>query len=199
MLTDETLAKIVHRIFLERRSTLLAESAKFQATDLANTCLGLREQMLSCLERLPALAFKAEPGRQPGEAGWTAGEIVSTNSDRLVWALTEAASTIEVSDSNLPRPPEVVVNNSSYEPQLLDRDIALEVLQAANDYLKAVLPLLLSTDRGQTAARTHHGSMSVKSWLLLICIHDNDHLGQLRARHDPSTSDQYSDDVLRQE
>ena len=185
MLRTKVLTAIVQRIFSERRSTLLAESTKFQATDLASTSLGLRAQMLPCLERLSASAFEPEPGRQPGEeAGWTAGEIVSTNRDRLVWALTEAALTIGVSDSDLPRPPGVVVSNAAYEPRLLDRDIALKVLQAANGYLETVLPLLLSVDRGQTAARTHHGSMSARSWLLLICIHDSDHLGQLQARHD---------------
>ena len=190
MLMTETLAAIVQRIFTEHRSTLLAESEELQATDLAKTCLGLRAQMLPCLERLPALAFEPEPGRQPGEAGWTAGEIVSTNSDRLLWALAEAAATAEVGGSILPGPPGVVVSNAAYEPQLLDCDLALEVLQAANGHLKTVLPLLLVADRGQTAARTHHGSMSVRSWLLLICIHDSDHLGQLRARHGPGTSSQ---------
>ena len=184
MLSTKVLTAIVQRIFSERRSTLLAEGNVLQATDLANTCLGLRPQMLHCLERLPPLAFEPEPGRPPGEDGWTAGEIVSTNSDRLVWALTEAALTIGVSDSDLPRQPGVVVSNAAYEPQLLDRDIALKVLKAANGYLETVLPLLLSVDRGQTAARTHHGSMSVSSWLLLICIHDSDHLRQLQARHD---------------
>ena len=176
----EVLAAIVKRIFDERRSTLLAESAEFQATDLAVTCLGLRAEMRHCLERLPAVAFEPEAGRHPGEAGWTAGEIISHNSDRLLWALDEAAATAEVGDSILPAPG-VVVSNAAREPRLLDRDLALEVLQGAASHLETVLPPLLAADRGQTAARTHHGPMSVRSWLLLVCIHDDGHLGQLRA------------------
>ena len=188
MLMDEALEEIVKRIFVEHRSTLLVEGAEFEGIDLADTCLGLRGQMLPCLKGLPILAFESEPSRQPGEAGWTAGEIVSTNSDRLLWALTEAATTAGLDDSSLPQVPEVVASNSAYEPRLLDRDLAIEVLQKANEHVKAVFPPLLAADRGQTAARTHHGAMGVKSWLLLICIHDWDHLGQLRARQEPGTS-----------
>lgn len=144
--------------------------------------------MLPCLKELPILAFEPDPSRQPGEAGWTASEIVSTNGNRLLWALTEAATTAGLDDSSLPQVPEIVTSNSAYEPRLLDRDLALEVLQKANGHVKTVLPPLLAADRGKTAARTHHGTMSVRSWLLLICIHDWDHLGQLRARQEPGTS-----------
>ncbi len=184
----EALSIIVQRVFHSKpRSTLLTESTALQASELADTCLGLRAQMLHCLEGLPALAFEPAPDRLPGETGWTAGEIVSHNTDRLLWALTEATATAGLSESIVPRPPEVVASNAAHEPILLDRCLALEVVQAANGHLKSVLPLLLSTDRGETTTRTHHGPMSVKSWLLLICIHDSDHLGQLRARQEPGT------------
>ena len=83
----ETLEAIVKRIIFENQSTLLTESAKLQAADLANTSLELHAQMHNCLPQLPVLAFEPEPGRQPGEAGWTAGGIVSTNNDRLPWAI----------------------------------------------------------------------------------------------------------------
>ena len=188
MLMDEALEEIVQRIFVEHRSTLLLEGAELEGIDLADTCLGLRGQMLPCLKGLPILAFEPEPSRQPGEADWTAGEIVSTNSDRLLWALSEATTTAELENSSLQRVPEVVASNSAYEPQLLDRDLALEVLQKANEHVKTVIPPLLAADCGQTAARTHHKVMSIRSWLLLICIHDWDHLGQLRTRQAPRTS-----------
>ncbi|NKB67329.1 MAG: hypothetical protein GKR89_09740 [Candidatus Latescibacteria bacterium] len=183
MLSEEILAAIVQRVFIECKSTLLAESAQHQAADLVATCLELREQMRPCLDSLDASTFVPKPNRQPGEeAGWTAGEIVSTNSDRLVWALTEAAFTIGLQGDDLPPTPQLVVDNAAYQPKLLDRNIAFEVLPAATSYFKLVFPLLLSVDCGQTAARTHHGPMSLKSWLLLICIHDDDHLRQLRTR-----------------
>jgi hypothetical protein len=182
MLEDEAFEEIIQRIFVKHQSTLLVEGAEFEGTDLADACLGLRDQMLPCLKGLPILAFEPDPSRQPGEAGWTAGEIVSTNSDRLLWALAEAATTAGLDDSSLPQVPEVVASNSAYEPRLLNRGLALEVLQTAHEHVKTVLPSLLAADRGQTAARTHHGVMSVRSWLLLICIHDWDHLAQLRAR-----------------
>ncbi|MAE39542.1 MAG: hypothetical protein CML07_01210 [Psychrobacter sp.] len=188
MLMDKALEEIVQRIFVEHQSTLLVESAEFEGIDLADTCLGLRGQMFPCLKGLPILAFEPDPSRQPGEVGWTAGEIVSTNSDRLLWALTEAATTAGLGDSSLPQVPEVVASNAAYEPRLLDRDLALEVLQKANEHVKTALPPLLAADCGQTAARTHHGVMSVRSWLLLICIHDWDHLGQVRARQELGTS-----------
>jgi hypothetical protein len=41
----ETLEAIVKRIFFENQSTLLTESAKLQAAELANTSLELRAQM----------------------------------------------------------------------------------------------------------------------------------------------------------
>ena len=187
MLIDQFLEEIVQRIFSDHQSTLLVEGAKFEGIDLADTCLELRGKMLPCLKGLPILAFEPHPSRQLGEAGWTAGEIVSANSDRLLWALTEAATTAGLDDSSLPQAPEVIASNSAYEPRLLHRDLALEVLQKANEHVKTVLPLLLAADCGQTAARTHHRVMSVKSWLLLICIHDWDHLGLLRARQEPCT------------
>ena len=183
MLTTENLADIVHRVFIERISTLLTESGGYQVTDFIDTCLELRKLMYPCLEQLPASTYEPDPGRKPGEeAGWTAGEIVSTNSDRLVWALEQAALTAEIRD--LPPPPKVIRDNAAYEPQLLDQDTAIEVLRATCVYFKEVFPLVLSADNGQTAARTHHGEMSVASWLLLICIHDDDHLRQLRSRRD---------------
>jgi len=188
-LKSEVLAAIIQRIFIERKSTLLTESSAFHALDLANTSLRLRAQMLPCLIKLPALAFEPVSGRQPGEEGWTAGEIVSHNSDRLLWALAEAASSVGVGNNVLPQPPEIVVNNAAREPRLLDRDLAVEVLQRANGHLKTMLPVLLTADGGQTKEGTHHGLMSVKSWLLLICIHDDDHLKQLRARQKLITSD----------
>ena len=180
---DEVLKGIIQRIFIERRSTLLAESTIFQAKDLADTCFGLRAQMLPCLKSLPIPAFEPEFDRQPGETGWTAGEIVSHNSDRLLWAMTEAFTTIGMNDSIRPQAPEVVVSNAAREPLLLSQNLAVEVLQEANEYVESALLTLLAADRGQTAARTHHGQMSVRSWLLLICIHDDDHLKQLQARH----------------
>lgn len=188
--TAENLAKIIQRIFFERKSTLLAESREFQALDLANTSFRLREQMLLCLKGLPASAFESESGRQPGEEGWTAGEIVSHNSDRLIWALNEAASTAGIGSNILFQPPEIVVKNAAHKPHLLNRDLALGVLQAATDHWKNVRSILLRADGGQTKADTHHGTMSVKSWLLLICIHDDDHLKQLRTRQNRNASGQ---------
>ncbi|MEW6752385.1 MAG: hypothetical protein AB1505_15585 [Candidatus Latescibacterota bacterium] len=187
MPTAEVLAAIVQRVFVERRSTLLSESAGLQAADLGRRCLDLRGQMPRCLRKLPLSAFEPRPGRQAGEAGWTAGEIVSHNSDRLLWALAEAVATAEAVGSALPHPPPVVAGSAAREPRPLGRDLALEVLQAATGHLMAVLPPLLAADRGRTVARTHHGPMSVTSWLLLVCIHDTDHLQQLRTREGART------------
>ena len=138
MLMDKALEEIVQRIFVEHQSTLLVESAEFEGIDLADTCLGLRGQMFPCLKGLPILAFEPDPSRQPGEVGWTAGEIVSTNSDRLVWALEQAALTAEIRD--LPPPPKVIRDNAAYEPQLLDQDTAIEVLRATCVYSRKCFP-----------------------------------------------------------
>lgn len=190
MLTDKTLAKIVHRIFIEHQSTLLEESTQFQANELANTCFALRSQMLPWLEKLPKLAFEPDPDRQSGEAGWSAGEVVSHNNDRLLWALSEAAITTDANDNKFPQPPKIIVSNCARDPQPLDRDLAIQVLLTANGYFKTVLPLLLSADNEQTTEGTHHGLMSLRSWLLLICIHDSDHLEQLCKKHTSSSSGQ---------
>ena len=182
LLTNEHLEAIVERIFVERQSTLLSESAAFHPSDLADSCLEFRSQMLPCLESLPISAFHPVPDREPGEAGWTAGEIVSHNSDRLLWTLHEAMQTVGLDDEVWLSAPEVVVCNASREPRLLDRGLSLRILEKANEYEKAVLPPLLGSNTDQTADRTHHGPMSVRSWLLLICIHDSDHLEMLSAR-----------------
>ena len=142
LLTNEHLEAIVERIFVERQSTLLSESAAFHPSDLADSCLEFRSQMLPCLESLPISAFHPVPDREPGEAGWTAGEIVSHNSDRLLWTLHEAMQTVGLDDAVWLSAPEVVVCNASREPRPLDRGLSLRILEKANEYEKAVLPPL---------------------------------------------------------
>ena len=138
--------------------------------------------MLPRLKSLPISAFEPAPNRQSGEAGWTAGEIVSHNSDRLLWALNEAKLTVGLDDNVWPRAPEVVVDSAARDPRLLDYILSLRVVEEAGEYEKTTFPPLLAANSDQTAGRTHHGAMSVRSWLLLICIHDSGHWEMLSAR-----------------
>jgi len=175
----EFLASIVHRVFAEGTTTLLQESARFTPAGLTDVCLGLRADMRNCLASLPDVAFTARADAPSGEAGWTAGQIISHNTDRLLWVLGEAAATLGV---ELDSPRELITQHAARVPLVLSQRTALGVLAGATEYVEAAGPLLQALDKGQTGARTHHGTMGLAAWLLLACIHDNDHLDQLRLR-----------------
>ncbi|MBT4099222.1 MAG: hypothetical protein HN559_07060 [Gemmatimonadetes bacterium] len=176
------MATIVQRVFTEKTSTLLEESGAFTAEELAQLCMDLRQQMHQCLENLPESAFEPGEDRAEGEPEWTAGEIISHNSDRLLWAMEEAATTLGFDLPRMDASFELVKKHAARTPRLLGSVVALEVLEAATKYAMFVHPILIAADHGQETDRTHHGLMSLTAWLLLMCIHDGDHLDQLQAR-----------------
>lgn len=179
-LTDTELRAIVERIFRERRSTLQAEGTLIGSARLIISITELRADMRTVVATLPPDAFAQLEDPPPGEAGWTAGQIVSHNADRLLWALSQAQATL--GDGFNSAPPNTLQAGASEPPLVLADAEALEVLAAADEYLSTALPALMDADQGQRAAATHHGEMGLPGWLLLIAIHEHDHLGQLMAR-----------------
>jgi hypothetical protein len=178
--TDAELRAIVGRIFRDRRSTLQAEGAPIGSARLSTSIALLRADMCTVASALPGAAFERCEHPLPGEAGWTAGQIVSHNADRLLWVLSEAQSTL--GDGIVPALPSALLAGASEPPLTLAPADALEVVAAAEDYLSRALPTLMDAVQGQLASSTHHGEMGLPGWLLLIAIHDHDHLGQLLAR-----------------
>jgi hypothetical protein len=94
--------------------------------------------------------------------------------------LANAAQTLGVDLE--PAPPTALVENAAELPCQLSRAESIVTLEVAEAYPAAALPYLYAVDRGQRSSGTHHGEMALSGWLLLIVIHDDDHLRQLLAR-----------------
>jgi len=183
-LTDAELQAIVGGVFRDRSSTLQAEGGRVGSARLRGTILTLRIEMSGVVAELSDSDFAPVEDPPPGEAGWTAGQVVSHNADRLLWALLHADATL--GGGILGSVPPELAAGAAEPPLPLERDRALAVLTAADQYLNTALTALVAADDGQVATGTHHGEMGLPGWLLLIAIHDHDHLGQLMVRADQS-------------
>jgi hypothetical protein len=183
-LNDAELRAIVERVFRDRSSSLQAEGERVGSARLCGSIMTLRVEMIGVVAGISDFGFTPIEDPPPGEAGWTAGQIVSHNAERLLWALLHADATL--GGGNVGGVPPELAAGAAEPPLPLERDRALDVLAAADRYLDAALPNLIAADDGRVAAGTHHGEMGLPGWLLLIAIHDHDHLGQLMVRADQS-------------
>lgn len=172
-----TIDQIVERVFRARTSTLQHEAEGVARRRLLVSSRALRARLVAMTCTLPEAAFTPAPVPEPGEAGWAAGQLVSHNADRLLWVLGHADRT--VGGAELPSPAPVLVAGASEPPLMLTRAQSLAVVTAAEAYAATALPALVAADDDRRMAGTHHGEMGLAGWLLLLVIHDDDHLGQL--------------------
>jgi hypothetical protein len=175
-----TIDRIVARVFRERTSTLQQEAEKLDGRRLDASIARLRARLTAAVHDLPDRAFQPRPDAELGEAGWTAGQIVSHNTDRLLWALAHAEQTL--GGGIAPRPPDTLTAIAAEPPLALQRADSIAALESAAAYVAALLPTLHQADHGQRSGSTHHGELGLSGWLLLIVIHDDDHLRQLLAK-----------------
>lgn len=175
-----TVDRIVIRVFRERSTTLQQEADQLPARRLDASIACLRRRLTAAANDLPEAAYLPRHDPEPGEAGWTAGRLVSHNADRMLWVLGQAGRTLGCGDAL--RVPAALVANAAEPPLFLSRTESIATLDAADSYVAALLPVLHDADHGQRAGGTHHGELGLSGWLLLLIIHDDDHLGQLRGR-----------------
>lgn len=175
-----TIDQIVARVFRERSTTLQHEADQFNARRLDASIARLRPRLTAAASDLPEAAYLPRPEPEPGEAGWTAGQLVSHNTDRLLWVLGQAAQTL--GSGVALGAPAALVANAAEPPLFLSRTESTATWDAADTYVAALLPALHDADHGQRAGGTHHGKLGLTGWLLLLIIHDDDHLSQLLSR-----------------
>lgn len=170
-LTQEQLAGIGRKVFATRESTLEQEAAGLDAEEMRTSLLNVRRQQRETLGSLPDHAFAAQQSGD-GEDAWTAGQITMH--------LANAFSSM----SGFIRPilgmPEATVapHDVSQQP---DRDETLLIHDTTDAALAEFFSAIPSdADQSQTATHPRFGEIGPRGMLLLMLIHETDHLRQMR-------------------
>jgi hypothetical protein len=171
-LTDETLREIARRVFRERSTTLAEAGAGREIGEYTSDLREVRRAMRQALRAASESAFGAQESGE-GEAAWSAGQVVAhvanaqANMSAAIGALAEA----------------LVADGERRDlDSLSTRDEALAILDEADRGLEALLAAIpADADLARRAEHERFGEMSIQGWLLLMVIHERDHVRQIRA------------------
>ena len=171
-LSGDTMREIAGKVFGERSMTLSEAGASYELDEMTSAVRALRRMMGSTLESLPDTAFAAQPAAE-GEAGWAAGQVVAH--------IANAQASMSSAVRSLLGMPAADGERRDLD-RLPARDEALTILAETNlgfDSFVSEIP----TDADLTRTMTHErfGEMSAKGWLMLMALHESDHLRQVRA------------------
>lgn len=178
-LSATAIEQIIRRVFVDRETTLEAEAEPFDIEAYRSTIADLRRSMAATLDALPDTAFDVDEDAPPGEAGWSAGQIVSHNTDRLIWVARRMEPLLHNTRLHVPASLKRIART---DPLRLTREESRTALKRANRLLDDLFAGLRYGEIGTTTASEHHGDLSSKGWLLLLTIHDYDHSNQLMTR-----------------
>jgi len=171
-LTGDAMREIAGKVFGERSMSLSDAGAEYEMDEMTSAVRALRRMMGSTLESLPESAFAAQPAAD-GEAGWSAGQVIAHIANSQVSMSGAVRSLLGMPAADGER---------RDLDQLPSRDEALAILAEANlgfDTFVSEIP----TDADLTKAATHErfGEMSTNGWLMLMALHEGDHVRQVRA------------------
>jgi hypothetical protein len=164
--------EIAGKVFGERSMTLSAAGAGYELDEMTGAVRALRRMMASTLESLPESAFAAQPPAD-GEAGWAAGQVIAHIANSQV-SMSGAVRTL------LGMP--AVDGERRDLDRLPARDEALAILAETSQAFDAFVGEI-PADADLTKAATHErfGEMSTNGWMMLMALHEGDHLRQIRA------------------
>lgn len=177
-LHSSSLRAIQQRVFEQRLSTLETEAAPYSLDDLrlvfGVTRLGLRSEV----EWLPDHAFEARDPDPDGNEIWSAGQIVNyighTQIGLTAWLLG-------LMDVEPPAGPHPLTDLTDVErPGLLTREQSLHVLDVADRELETLFDAIpIDAKLIKQATHPRFGRAGVKGSVLMMAIHENNHLHQL--------------------
>ncbi len=134
-----------------------------------------RAALVAAVAAAPESAFESQPTGEDGEDVWSVGEIVGHCNGA---ALGIGGSALKLIGVEAGDPPAAV--QSASEPQVMTRSRAQEAAEAVKfDDFYSLIP----EDADLDAAETHDffGTMSARSWLYFMSMHEAEHVAQIEA------------------
>jgi hypothetical protein len=171
-LTGDAMREIAGKVFGERSMTLSAAGDGYTLDEMTGAVRALRRMMASALESSPESAFAAQPAAD-GEAGWAAGQVIAHIANSQVSMIGAVRSLLGM--------PAVDGARRDLD-QLPDRDEALATLaETSQSFDEFVSGIPADADLAKTMTHERFGEMSTNGWMMLIALHEGDHLRQVRA------------------
>lgn len=166
------------RVFRDRLSTLDEEAAAYSLDDLRLTLGVIRLGTRSEIEWLPDRAFEEQPPDGNGNEVWTAGQVVNHIGDAQIGMTSWLHEALRLEPSECEHP---LVNLTDAEyPGRLTREQALHVLDVAEMELETLFDAIPERiEPGMHARHPAFGVAGVKGGLLIMAIHEHEHLEQL--------------------
>lgn len=174
-ISSAALREIRARVFRRREATLIEEASRYNIHDYEVTVLSTRRDIRLLLETLPAAAFEAQPTTDIPI--WSAGEVIAhvrhaqmnifLRGTRLAAGLPAGRAAERPDDAGT--------------HPICERAAALAILDDADlDLIEVFDSLTAESDTDSTTQDDLLGEVTVRSTLLFLAIHEDDHLGQLR-------------------
>jgi hypothetical protein len=171
-LTGDAMREIASKVFGERSMTLSEAGDGYALDEMTGAVRALRRMMASTLESSPESAFAAQPAAD-GEAGWAAGQVIAHIANAQV-SMTGAVRSL------LGMP--AVDGERRDLDRLPDRDEALSILaETSRSFDAFVSEIPADADLSKTMTHERFGEMSTNGWMMLMALHEGDHLRQVRA------------------
>jgi hypothetical protein len=167
---------IIQRVFIGRSSTLVDEARPYSVADLHGVATRTHREIQALLETLPESAFALQAAAN-GEPCWSAGQIVAHAVGYQINVFLRAA---RLAAGMEPRPDVPNYPDHAAVPALSRAD-ALALLDIGNRDLEDILASLPpGADVEATLENEITGVAGYKDMLLLLGLHDDDHLEQLK-------------------
>lgn len=173
-LNGEAMGAIAAKVFGERTMTLSEAGAEYELNEMVDAIRAVRGTMRTTLSSLPDTAFGAQ-GAAEGEGAWSAGQIMLhlANAQR---SMTGAVRSL------LDMPPASAGEPRDVNATLPSREDALSILDTIEPEFDAfVAEIPADADLSRTMTHARFGEMSTNGWLILMTLHESDHLRQMRA------------------
>lgn len=173
-----SLQAVRQRVFRERSTILDLEAAPFTLDDLRLALGVIRLGMRTEVEWLPRTAYEAQPAGSRGNEVWTAGQVVNHigNSQIGLTAWLHQALGLVAADAEHP----LVNLTDEDEPGLLTREQSIHVLDVAERELELMFDAIPDPlNSGMRARHPAFGVAGVKGGLLMMAVHEHEHLSQL--------------------
>ena len=179
-LDSSSLKAIQQRVFGQQLSTLEAEAAPHSLDNLrlvfGVTRLGLRSEV----EWLPDGAFEAQTPDPDGNEIWSAGQIVNHIGHTQIGLTAWLLGLMDVASPAGPHP--LTDLTDVEQPGLLTREQSLHVLDVADRELETLFDVIpVEANLIKQAAHPRFGRAGVKGSVLMMAIHENNHLHQIMA------------------
>lgn len=170
-LTGDAIREIAGKVFSERSTSLSVAGAAYELDEMTGAVRALRRMMASTLESLPESAFAAQPAAD-GEAGWAAGQVIAHIANAQVSMSNAVRSLLGMPAADGER---------RDLDRLPARDETLSILAATSQAFDAfVSEIPAGADLTKTMTHERFGEMSTNGWMMLMALHESDHLRQIR-------------------